>query len=143
MIFSLYETEDSANTINKVLTNKQSFDIALKKDTSVSDPSIKILSDQDLTHYNYAEIEHFNRFYFITSVELIGNNLYRFNLSCDLIESFKEDIFKSKQLNYNQSVQVVIDIVEADVDPKLLFERMSEVSYVMSTLGVDKNDVSS
>lgn len=139
MIFSLYETDDDVDTINKVLTNKQTFDISLRYDVSVSDPTIQIVSDVDLSHYNYAEIEYFNRYYFIDQVERIGSNLYRFHLTCDLIESFKDDIFESEQLNYNQNVDVLFNIVEADVDVDELIRRTGKTSYILTTLGVDNN----
>lgn len=139
MIFSLYETDEDVDTINKVLTNKQTFNITLRHDVSVSDPTIQIFSDDDLTNFNYAEIEYFNRFYFIDHIELIGSNLYRFKLTCDLIESFKEDIFESEQLNYNQNVDVLFDIVESDVSADEIFRRIGKTSYILTTLGVDNN----
>lgn len=139
MIFSLYETEDDVDTINKVLTNKQTFDISLRHDVSVSDPTIQIFSDTDLSNYNYAEIEYFNRYYFIDQVDRVGSNLYRFHLTCDLIESFKDDIFESEQLNYNQNVDVLFNIVEADIDVDEWLRKLGKTSYILTTLGVDTN----
>lgn len=137
MIFELYKTNDDRNVINKVLTDRTVFDIVLKTNTNIYSPTISIYSDEDLTGFNYARIEHFERYYFIEVIEPYPNGIYNFHLVCDVLETFKEDIFKSRHVQNNQEISVLIDIVEADVDPRLLFERMSEVSYVLSTLGVD------
>ena len=137
MEFNLFKTDDDVNVINKELKDKQTFDILLKTDVDIFNPEIRIYSDVDLTGYNYAQIEHFGRYYFIEHIEPYPNGIYTFFLKCDTLESFKDDILTSKQMVNNQQISVLIDIVESDVDVDELIASLGASSFVLTTLGVD------
>ena len=132
MEFSLFKIDDDVNVINKKLKNKRTFDILLKKDVDIFNPEIRIYSDVDLTGYNYAQIVHFGRYYFIEQIEPYPNGIYTFYLKCDVLKSFGNDILNyGKFIQSKQSVKVEIDIVESDT------QTPQGVSYVLTTLGVD------
>ena len=137
MEFNLFKTDDDVNVINKELKDKQTFDILLKTDVDIYNPEIRIYSDVDLTGFNYAQIEHFGRYYFIEHIEPYPNGIYTFFLKCDTLESFKDDILTSKQMVNNQQISVLIDIVESDVDVDELIASLGASSFVLTTLGVD------
>lgn len=137
MEFNLFKTDDDVNVINKELKDKQTYDILLKKDVDIYNPEIRIYSDTDLTGYNYAQIEHFGRYYFIEHIEPYPNGIYTFLLKCDVLESFKDGILNSKQVINDQRISVLTDIVESDVDVDELIARLNDTSFVLTTIGVD------
>ena len=137
MEFNLFKTDDDVNVINKVLKGKQTFDILLKKDVDIYNPEIRIYSDVDLTGFNYAQIEHFGRYYFIEHIEPYPNGIYTFFLKCDVLESFKGDILTSQQMVNNQKISVITDIVESDVDVDELLASLNDTSFILTTIGVD------
>lgn len=94
MLISLYNTNDSNIVVDKTLTNKVDYDIKIKDSTSVTNPTI-ILKTQTLITSNYAYIPSFNRYYYIEKVEVFPNDIYRLDLKCDVLKSFKDDIKNS------------------------------------------------
>lgn len=69
------------------------------EDTSYKTPSIEIAPDiwynQLLTAYNYVYIVELNAYYFITDKVIEENNIIRFNLELDPLETYKSYILKS------------------------------------------------
>lgn len=142
MELSLYVFKDSANEINKELHEKVIFDIRLKRDTDQLNPVITLSSDSDLTTYNYAKIDVFDRFYFIEEIEPKTNELFTLYLKVDVLESFKDDfmnatgrISASEKIGYaNQNV---------DTDIRRITEKHmgtydgipEEKHYILTTLG--------
>lgn len=93
MKLKLYKTISKHNVINKTLTDLKEIDIKLKNSESFETPKI-LLSDKNISDYNYAEIPFFKRFYFIEENKKIGNNLTQLMLSTDVLETYKQDILK-------------------------------------------------
>ena len=93
----LYNTADDANVLNKTLTLINEYDITLKEDSSISAPIIRLKDSRENLDSiaNYAYLEEFNRYYFITSMIAMNKHLWVLSLSVDVLESFKEDILKS------------------------------------------------
>jgi len=97
MIIKLFNTTDSNNTIGKTLTDEQTFDITFKDTFDIINPVVLLKSDVPITK-NYAQIPEFGRYYFITSIQIQPNKIYKLFLECDVLESFKDDILASKGL---------------------------------------------
>lgn len=141
MELKLYKTNSSNNEINKILTDELIFDIRLKKRTDIYSPDIPINSDIDLTEYNYARIEQFDRSYFIEEIEPKPNKIYRLRLRVDVIESFKDDILNadsritgSQELDYtNQSVDSDIRKETDKITGDYILENKN--TFIMTTLG--------
>lgn len=101
----LYNTHSPKNAINKILENPVSMNFKAKDIFDLQNPSIVLQSDY-LIENNYCYIEQVNRYYFIDNVEVFPNKIYKLNLTCDVLETFKEDILSSKceivkQQDYN------------------------------------------
>lgn len=94
MILKLYNTTDSNNTIGKTLTEEQIFDITFKETVDIINPVVMLKSDVPILK-NYAYIPEFGRYYFITSIQIQPNKIYKLFLECDVLESFKSDILAS------------------------------------------------
>lgn len=103
MKVTLYNTNSSNNTINKVLTDPKVFDrVVLKDITDILQPTLKIKSDTEL-NYNYCYIPSFNRYYFINTISIFPNRIYHIELRCDVLESFKNDILNCDGMIVKQS----------------------------------------
>ena len=97
MIIKLFNTTDSNNTIGKTLTDEQTFDITFKDTFDIVNPIVLLKSDVPIIK-NYAYIPEFGRYYFITSIQIQPNKIYRLYLECDVLETYKDDILTSKGL---------------------------------------------
>lgn len=104
MELNIFTTDDGENVINKTLNNKLTIQINLKRDVDISSPSI-ILLDSDGVNYsdfNYAQIVELSRFYFITNVQRLNNKMIQIDLQCDVLETYKSNILKSKANLYRK-----------------------------------------
>lgn len=106
----LYNTLDNDNVINKTLVKIYTLQIKIKDRNSIINPSIVLSNTKDLydfTKCNYAYLSGLNRFYFIRDIELIDSKNVRLTLECDVLESFKLDIF-------NSEVEIIRSIEKGD-----------------------------
>lgn len=101
MKLKLYQVIDADNVINKTLPDDPlELTIRLKRDTDIVNPMI-ILSAQEginFKDYNYAYIEELERYYFIETVTNLNNVHWQLFLSCDVLETYKDEIFNSHAL---------------------------------------------
>ena len=109
MTIQFYKIADVANKINKRIPDTPALTIqgTLKDRCSMLDPVITI-ENSSVPDYNYAYIPEFNRYYFITEITSVRNNLWRISLKVDVLESFKTDILNlncivDKQQNQSYS----------------------------------------
>ena len=106
MDFKLWKNASPDNAINKSLSGGTTINIFLKKDVDVSSPEIilKTVSGIDFGAFNYAEIPAIGRKYFIRSIDRLNNDVFRFNLECDVIETYKDEILNSNCL-YRRAIK--------------------------------------
>lgn len=83
--------------LDKNLTSKISLNGELRESCDVEDPSILINIDNP-SYYNYVYIPDFYRYYFIDSHEFVSDRLWRFNLSVDVLTTYKDDIRNSSAI---------------------------------------------
>ena len=107
MEIDFYKNISEKNKIGKKLTNKLSLNGNLREESSVINPSI-LVEATSLVDYNYCYIPEFKRYYFISDITSVRNNLWRVSLKCDVLESFKKDILNlscivDKQQNQSYS----------------------------------------
>ena len=139
----LYNTTDNNNVINKVLRDSTEFDIKFKDKTDIMKPVVLLHSETDV-NFNYAYMENFKRFYFIESIEIFPNNIYSLSLTCDVLESFKDEILKSNgyisqqneninpyyNTDYETEVKKEVDLYESDTEI-----NVDEKSIILVTVG--------
>ena len=95
MTINLYNCEAEMNRIGK--NNKSliaSLSGTLKQGASVVDPVI-IMQIDEFTGVNYAYIEEFKRYYFVSEIRQVRNNLVEITMHVDVLESFKDAILKN------------------------------------------------
>lgn len=91
MTIKLYKTPSEVNRVTKVLNDELSLTGELRESSSVITPIIKI-EDDDLTDYNYAYIPEFGRYYFITNITSVRNNLWEVAMRVDVLMTYATEI---------------------------------------------------
>ena len=95
MTINLYNCEAEMNRIGK--NNKSlltSLSGTLKQESSIIDPII-MLQLADCTGINYAYIEEFKRYYFVSEIRQVRNDLVELTMHVDVLDSFKDAILKN------------------------------------------------
>lgn len=91
----LYYNSSENNVIGKTLSNVTELDGNLRDSSDITNPVILITSDTK-PNANYAYIDNFNRFYFISEITAYRSNSFILKLKVDVLESYKEQIKKLK-----------------------------------------------
>ena len=91
MIIDLYRNHSEKNHLTKNLSNELSLNGTLKQETSIINPEI-IIEINNPSTYNYMYIPLFHRYYYITDIESIRNNLWRIKGTVDVLMSFANQI---------------------------------------------------
>lgn len=95
MTIKLYKTTSEKNRLNKSLTDELVLTGYLREQCSVTKPVIKIEQTTNLALYNYVYIEDFNRYYYITDIKTIRNNLWELSLDVDVLMTYKNSIYNT------------------------------------------------
>ncbi|WP_294242420.1 hypothetical protein [Pseudobutyrivibrio sp.] len=92
MTLILYNTTSPQRKINKTLTNAYTVTFSLKGDANVVSPVVLLKYISGIDRFNYAYIEEFHRYYWITDIhELIGG-VTELTLRCDVLMTYKPDV---------------------------------------------------
>lgn len=94
MNVTFYTNNSPNNTISKSLTSIVSIDFTFKDGTTIQNPVIRI-SGQDLTLFrdcNYMYIDTTQRYYYVTGITSVRNNLVEVSGRVDPLMSFKDEI---------------------------------------------------
>ena len=111
MQINFYKNSSEKNKIGKFLSSVLTLNGNLRDECSITSPSI-LVEATSLVDYNYCYIPEFKRYYFISDIVSVRNNLWRVSLKCDVLESFKYDILNSSCIvnkQQNQSYSNNID----------------------------------
>lgn len=93
MNITFYNNKSPKNKIGKTLTNAYTITGTLRNETSIT--SFQFLVEiVDINAYNYIYVAEFNRYYFITNVVSVRNNLWLITAEIDVLESFKNEILQ-------------------------------------------------
>ena len=89
---SLFKTASENNRVVKTLTDEKQLSGELRNQTSVLNPSIRIESADNISTYNYAYIQEFGRYYYITDITSVRTNCWIISLRCDVLMSYSNQI---------------------------------------------------
>lgn len=92
MNIALYKNLSEKNKIGKTLSGGIFYTGDMRAAASVTSPQITIECADTLSDYNYAYIQDFGRYYFITDIVASRTGLWRFDLAVDVLESYKDAI---------------------------------------------------
>lgn len=124
MQISLFTCECEHNRINKAsaIYNRHAMNGNLKTNTSIINPVILVKkTNPAIYNYNYMYIDEFKRFYFITDIVNVRNDLWEIHAHVDVLNSFKNDILKS---------QVIIEKSEKSNNANMYYNDGSYVTDV-------------
>lgn len=91
----LYNNQEELNKIGKNPTSVLSVTGTLKDQTDVVNPTI-IVETSSLPLVNYARIEAFNRWYFITDIQSVRTGLWEIRMRCDVLKTYADGILNCK-----------------------------------------------
>lgn len=95
MVITLYKNNSERNCVTKTLSNPRTLNGTLRQETSIKTPIITIAGDENTPFFNYAYIEDFARYYFITDIKSIRTGIWEISFLCDVLMSFKNDILNA------------------------------------------------
>ena len=91
---NLYQNSAEVNRVDKgqFLIGVGTLSGALRNECSMLTPSI-VYQSSDVPTFNYVYIPIFNRYYYVTSLSSVSKNVWRMELNCDVLMTYKEQIF--------------------------------------------------
>lgn len=107
----LYNNSAEPNRVDKssFITEKRRISITLKDSSSITNMSIRLKLNNN-PDFNYAHIPLFNRYYFVTDIRSIRNNIWEISLTVDVLMSYKDAIYEQigfidrNEYDYNDDI---------------------------------------
>lgn len=134
MVITLYKNNSERNCVNKILTNPRILNGTLRQETSIKTPVITIAGDADTPFFNYAYIEEFLRYYFITDIKSIRNGVWEVSFLCDVLMSFKNDILNSFAIIDHTTEHDTSDYLTSDIWTTLVKDKTDIINFSGSSL---------
>ena len=145
MNVSFYYNQSDDRQINKTLIEEKVFEGTVRDNVDVMNPVVRFFSSEIL-RYNYCYIPDFHRYYFITSVTAVSNDIYDVNFTTDVLMSFRGEILQYPVIVDKQSQKANGDEYIDDsslVTDNLLFSSVYNFSrgfldkpeYILITAG--------
>ena len=124
---TLYKNSAENNRIDKTeyLTSVGEITGYLRNETNIINPSI-VIEYAGVIDFNYVYISTFNRYYFVTNITSVRTNLWRLDMSCDVLMTYKDTI-----LNYECYVSRNENDYNPDIEDNYLpleYEKVIEVT---------------
>ena len=93
MTITLYYNSSEGNKLDKDLSLLTTQTGALRGESSVIDPTFEIAGlDNYLSNFNYAYIQEFNRYYFVTNIVSVKTGLWRVSFHVDVLYTYRNEI---------------------------------------------------
>ena len=93
MTLTLYSNTSEYAALDKEIQQLILLSGILREESSIIDPVILIEDIDDfISEMNYAYIEDFNRYYFITNIESVRQGLWRVSFHVDVLGTYKDAI---------------------------------------------------
>ena len=124
MQINLFTCNAERNRIDKssYFSNRFTLEGAFRAETSAMNIIVDVEKTNPLKYnYNYMYIAEFDRYYFITDISTIRNNIWRIEGEVDVLMSFRDDILSSS---------CIIDKVENEAHANLYLD---DGSFVMDS----------
>lgn len=139
---TFYKCIAENNRVDKTNYLKNSVTISgtLKENSSVFNPNILISSSNfssqgDISNYNYMYIPKFNRYYFIHSMDIEKNGIWRIGGICDVLHTYKDKIL-SMNATVVRCESFGYDFIP---DPEIAFENRPNFDVINFTTPFTKN----
>lgn len=115
-VLTLYQNSAEVNRVDKTnyLTPMGSMAGTLRDECSMLRPSITFQST-DVPNFNYVYIESFGRYYYVTTITSVSQNIWRIELDCDVLMTYRFQIYQ---------LRGVIGRQENDYNPDLIDNQL-------------------
>lgn len=97
MTINLYTNSSPKKKIGKSLTLVKGMTGQLREECDMINPSV-LIENTGVINANYAYIPEFGRYYFITKITSVRENLWRIDMHVDVRESFADAIKKNRAI---------------------------------------------
>lgn len=89
----LYQNSAEVNRVDKTsyLVVVDTLTGVFREECSMQRPSV-LINTLEIPSFNYVYIPAFNRYYYVTSITTVSYGLWRVELNCDVLMSFKDKI---------------------------------------------------
>lgn len=89
----LYKNSAEVNRVDKTtyLVDVDALTGVFREECSMQRPSV-LINTLEIPSFNYVYIPAFNRYYYVTSITSVSYGLWRVELNCDVLMSFKDKI---------------------------------------------------
>lgn len=141
---SLFKTASENNRVVKVLTDEKQLSGALRQQTSVLSPKIRIESAENIAGYNYCHISEFGRYYYITDITSVRTNVWDVSMRCDVLMSYSAHIKALRPIIEREEVGQSAGLVDNDLPininkkvQKFYFPKgfTKDIQYILTTSG--------
>lgn len=106
---SLFICTDENERINKTnLSGQKDYIGVFRDEVNVMTPVFQIESTDNISGYNYAYIQDFNRYYYIKSIKAVRYGLWELSLAVDVLMTYRTALANVKiiaarsEVNFNQ-----------------------------------------
>lgn len=108
---NLYQSTAEPNRVDKTnhLTSMGVLSGVLRDYTSITDLSIRVQMEA-VPQFNYIFIESFNRYYFVTDIASVKENMWEISASCDVLMTYKDALYNCaafidrNEIDYNRMI---------------------------------------
>lgn len=129
MNITLYNNLGERNVIQKTLANADTITGTLKESTSIKNPIITIEYPPTIAGYNYCYIEDFARYYFISDIKSLRNNLWSLSLRVDVLMSFANDILNTPAIIDHTSETETTNYMNSPIWGSLVKDKTDIINF--------------
>lgn len=115
----------------------------LKEQSSITSPVVDMSGVDGL--YNYAYIPSFDRYYYVTDIVKVTNDITRYSLAVDVLATYRSEILASSQYVLRSTNNVDVSIVDSWYPQKSgnkstmknlqFFDQEAEGTYILGVVG--------
>lgn len=134
MVITLYKNNSERNCVTKTLSNPRALNGTLRQETSIKTPIITIAGDENTPFFNYAYIEDFARYYFITDIKSIRNGVWEISFLCDVLMSFKNDILNANAVIDQTQEYDIYNYLSSDTFTASVKDKTDIINFSGSSL---------
>ena len=132
MTITFYNSENEKNVVVKQLSNGTSMTGTLRTPTSVLNPVIMI-ENATFPTWNYAYIDEFNRYYFVTNVVSINEKIWQIEMKVDVLMSFNAEIMTCNAYVARNETALSIDYLPETSYPVSMLYKYTPITPTART----------
>ena len=126
-----YDLLDATNVVNKTLTIKGYILMTLKDEVNILTPTFLFELDS-YPEFNYIYVPELKRYYYVDTLTIVRNKLYRISCRIDVLKTYNEDILEQSAFVSRSSDA---DYIQPNlVDVRKPLEDVMEVTYEVPTM---------